>query len=91
MKYNVCQNFYLKIFIFFLVVKFSIYLNRRVFVMRAAFSTTAKTDLIISEGNIKLAAIHQRNPCATCAAVSAPDASPVASSAMKISSMTISK
>ena len=32
-KYNKYQNFYLKTFIFFLV-KFSIYLNRRVFVMR---------------------------------------------------------
>ena len=31
-KYEKYQNFYLKIFIF-LVVKFSIYLNRRVFVM----------------------------------------------------------
>ena len=32
-KYEKYQNFYLKSFIF-LVVKFSIYLNRRVFVMR---------------------------------------------------------
>ena len=31
-KYEKYQNFYLKIF-FFLVVKFSIYLNRHVFVM----------------------------------------------------------
>ena len=34
-KYEKYQNFYLKIFIF-LVVKFSIYLNRRVFVMATA-------------------------------------------------------
>ena len=32
-KYEKYQNFYLKIFIFFFMVKFSIYLNRRVFVM----------------------------------------------------------
>ena len=32
-KYEKYQNFYMKIFIFFLVVKFSIYLNRRVFLM----------------------------------------------------------
>ena len=32
-KYEKYQNFYLKIFKFFLVVKFSIYLNRCVFVL----------------------------------------------------------
>ena len=34
-KYEKYQNFYVKIFIF-LVVKFSVYLNRHVFVMRFA-------------------------------------------------------
>ena len=33
-EYEKYQNFYLKIFIFFLLVKFSVYLNRRVFVMK---------------------------------------------------------
>ena len=37
-KYEKYQNFYLKTFIF-LVVKFSIYLNRRVFVMKSDMLT----------------------------------------------------
>ena len=37
-KYEKYQNFYLKIFIF-LVVKFSIYLDRRVFVMHLQYQS----------------------------------------------------
>ena len=41
-KYEEYQIFYLKIFIFFLVVKFSVYLNRRVFVtIRTVWSVFA--------------------------------------------------
>ena len=43
-KYEKYSSFYLKIFIFFFVVKFSVYLNRLVFVMKYFFGVPFKTD-----------------------------------------------
>ena len=51
-KYEKYQNFCLKIFII-LVVKFSIYLNRRVFVMITGYSNA------LSEESVQIALMHR--------------------------------
>ena len=55
-KHEIYQNFYLKIFNF-LVVKFSIYLNRRVFVMTQSISAE-ENDFC----HVMLAFLH-KSPC----------------------------
>ena len=49
-KYEKYQNFLSENFMF-LEVKFSIYLNRRVFVMECDIRTYARTDVVISRRN----------------------------------------